>query len=95
MKTNLIDETSLVCAQPEQLASKLGDDVAILNLKSGVYYGLNPVGARIWELIQQPKSVAAIRQVLLGEFDVEPQQLDADLNDLLQQMQAEDLIRLA
>ena len=35
----------------EVVATDLGDEAAILNLKDGVYYGLDPVGARVWSLI--------------------------------------------
>jgi hypothetical protein len=83
-----------VSAAPDQLSSKLGDDVVILNLKSGVYYGLDPVGARVWELIQETKSVGAIRDVILSEFDVAAEQCERDLKDLLADMQAQGLIRV-
>jgi hypothetical protein len=95
MASSVFSADFQVSAAPEQLSSKLGNDVVILNLKSGVYYGLDPVGARVWELIQETKSVGAIRNVILSEFDVEPQQCEADLNDLLGDMQAQGLIQIA
>jgi hypothetical protein len=90
----LFSANSRIAATPDQLSSKLGDDVVILNLKSGVYYGLDPVGARVWELIQENKSVGAIRDVILSEFEVAAEQCESDLNDLLADMQAQDLIRV-
>jgi hypothetical protein len=83
-----------VSAAPDQLSSKLGEDVVILNLKSGVYYGLDPVGARVWELIQETKSVGEIRDVILSEFEVGADQCEADLQNLLADMQAQGLIRV-
>ena len=48
-------ESSVVVASPDQISSDLGDEAVILNLKSGVYHGLNEVGAKVWAFIQQAK----------------------------------------
>ena len=48
----------------------LVDEAAILNLKTGIYYGLDPVGARIWNLIQTPRQLKEILETLLNEYDV-------------------------
>ena len=50
-----LDNTVVV--SKEQASADLGDEAAIPNLKDGVYYGLDPVGARIWKLIQTPRTV--------------------------------------
>jgi hypothetical protein len=47
---------SIVVATKDQVSSDLGGEVAILDLKAGVYYGLDTVGARIWNLIQEPRA---------------------------------------
>lgn len=85
---------SIVVASPEQVSCPLGDESAILNLKNTVYYGLNSVGARIWELLQQPKSVAEIRDALLEEFEVEAERCERDLLALLEKMRSEGLIEV-
>lgn len=51
------------------VSSALDDEVVILNLGDGAYYGLNPVAARIWELLHERRTVAAIRDQLLAEYD--------------------------
>ena len=61
----MINLDSIVVATENQVSSDLGDETAILGLKSGVYYGLDPVGARIWSLLQEEKTVAQIKTVLL------------------------------
>ena len=55
---------SVVVAAAEQVSCPLGEEAAILNLKNSVYYGMNPVGARIWELLKQPRSVGELRDAL-------------------------------
>lgn len=90
-----LSEHSIVCASPEQVSCPLGDESAILNLKNTVYYGLNPVGARVWTLLlQQPRSVAELRNTLVDEYDVAPERCERDLLDLLEKMRGEGLIQV-
>ena len=86
---------SIVSVAPEQVSCALADESAILNLKNSVYYGLDPVGTRIWNLLQQPISVGELRDTLLDEYDVEATQCESDLLDLLEKMRDEGLIRVA
>ncbi len=85
---------SVVSAIREQVSCPLGDESAILNLKNSIYYGLDPVGARIWNLLQQPRSVAEIRDALLAEYEVEPDRCERDLLGLLETMCGEELIQV-
>jgi hypothetical protein len=85
---------SIVVATSDQVSCPLGEESAILNLKNSVYYGVNPVGARVWNLLQRPKSVSAIRDTLLQEYEVEPGRCEHDLIDLLEKMRLEGLIEI-
>jgi hypothetical protein len=89
-----ISEDAIVVAIRDQVSADLAGEAAILNLKSGVYYGLNTVGARIWSLIQEPKTIENIRDIILNEYDVDPQRCESDLLQLLQQLAAEGLIEV-
>jgi hypothetical protein len=85
---------SRVVASKDQVSSDLGGEAAILNLKNSVYYGLDPIGARVWQLIQEPITLGQIRDVLRAEYDVEPAQLEADLRDLLQELAEQGLVEI-
>lgn len=82
-----------VCANPQVAACDLAGEVALLNVETGVYYGLNSVGARIWELIQQPESVSQVCDRLLAEYDVTPEQCHQEVLALLDELALERLIR--
>ena len=88
----MISTSSVVVAAKDQVSSDLGEEVAILDLKNGVYYGLDAVSARIWTLIQEPKAVNEIRDVLLDEYEVEPEHCERDLLALLEKLVAENLV---
>jgi hypothetical protein len=83
-----------VLASRDQVSCKLGDETAILHLGSGVYYSLNPVGARVWSLLQEPVVVEQLRDRLLVEFDVERDRLEGDLSRLLDGLAAAGLIEI-
>ena len=90
----MVSGDSTVVAAKDQVSSDLGGEVAILDLKAGVYYGLDTVGARIWSLIQEPRTVNEIRDILLEEYEVEPERCERDLLVLLQRLADESLIEV-
>lgn len=85
---------SIIVATTEQVSCPLGDESAILNRKNSVYYGVNPVGARVWSLLQQPRSVTELRDTLLDEYEVGADRCERDLLDLLEKMRGEGLIEV-
>ncbi|MBF2017503.1 MAG: lasso peptide biosynthesis PqqD family chaperone [Rivularia sp. T60_A2020_040] len=89
-----IAESSLVVAAPDQISSDLGGEAVILNMKTGVYHGLNEVGARVWDLIEQPKAVKEIKQTLLEEYEVEAEACTNDLFSLLNNLKTAGLIQV-
>ncbi len=89
-----ISERSTVVAAKEQVSSDLGGEVAILNLDAGMYYGLDDVGARIWDLVQEPRLVSEIQAAIKEEYDVEPACAERDVLALLQGLAEENLIEI-
>jgi hypothetical protein len=95
MMSNSLDLNSVIVAASDQVSSELQEgEIAILNLKDGVYYGLNSVGSRIWNLIQTPKSVAELREVLLAEYDIDVEVCTRELMDLLDNLSNKKLIEV-
>jgi hypothetical protein len=86
--------SSIVVMAAEQVSCPLGEESAILNLKNSVYYGLDPVGARVWTLLQEPRSVGELRDTLLSEYEVESGRCEVDLLALLEKMRSEGLIEV-
>ena len=93
MTTRLSLESILVPAA-EQVSCSIGEESSILNLKSSVYYGLDPVGARVWTLLRKAWNVAHLRDALVDEYQVEAERCGRDLLDLLENMLAEGLIEV-
>ncbi len=89
-----IASTSIVRAAADQVSCELDGEAAILDLKQGVYYGLNPVGATVWSLIAEPRSVAEIKRALLDQYEVIPEQCERDLLELLAELAEHGLIQI-
>lgn len=86
-------ETTLA-RHPEAADSRVGDETVILHLGSGLYFGLDPVGTRIWELLAQPQTLSALQAQLLAEFEVTADRLTADIAAFLDQMITHQIIRM-
>ena len=89
-----LSANTIVVASTEQVSCAVGEESVILGLQNSVYYGVNPVGAAIWKLLQRKRSVAELRDAVLEEYDVEKERCERDVLDLLEKMQAEGLIEV-
>jgi hypothetical protein len=89
-----MSDDSRFVVSPDQVSCGLGGEAAILHLKTAIYYGLDPVGARVWDLLRTPRTLAEIRDAILAEYDVEPARCERDLRDLLEKLAAERLIEI-
>lgn len=89
-----IDLQTVIVAAKDQLSSSIGGETVILGLNAGRYYGVGDVGARVWQLIQEPRRVADIHNTIVAEYEVEPGVCEADLLKLLDQLAAARLIEV-
>ena len=93
--TPTINLDTTVQAISDQVSSELADETVILKLTDGVYYGLDAVGAHIWQLIQEETTVKAVRDQLLQEYEVSAERCERDLLDLLQELREHGLIQVS
>lgn len=87
-------EQDRVSATKDAVACEFGNGLALLNLKSNIYYSLNGVGAFIWDLIQEPKPIQEIYQAVLARYSVDPERCKADVDGLLKGLADNGLARL-
>ncbi len=83
-----------VVATGDAVACEFGPGLALLHLKSNVYYSLNGVGAFVWEQIQEPRSVLDIRNAVLARYTVDDERCKADVEGLLKGLTEAGLARL-
>jgi hypothetical protein len=71
---------------PDVLFQEVGGEVVLLNLADESYFGLDTTGARIWQLLAEGRDIGELQQILMDEFEVEPDVLQADLSRLLAEL---------
>lgn len=94
MERKAITESSVVVAAENQTSAEVDGESVILDLEEGIYYGLNPVGARIWTEIQEPTPVNEITAAITAEYDVDADQCHEDVISLLQDLEENGLIEI-
>ncbi|MDQ6663591.1 MAG: PqqD family peptide modification chaperone [Acidobacteriota bacterium] len=90
----MITTAATVVAAKSQISCDLSGEAVILNLQSGTYFGLNSVAARVWDLVQKPRTVSEVRDTIFAEYDVPMERCERELLGLLDQLQSKGLIEL-
>jgi hypothetical protein len=77
------------------IESPVGDEIVMLHLGNSTYYGLDPVGVRVWTLLKEGKAPDAIRDALAREYDVEPEIIATDVARFLDELEANGMVSRA
>jgi len=91
---NSITLQSIVRQSENQVSADMDGEVAMMSIENGKYYCLNETSSRIWQLIEQPRAVGDICSVLQGEFDVQPDQCEAEVLEHVQELVSDNLIQV-
>jgi hypothetical protein len=86
-------KTRFKCAD-RIISSDIGEEIVMMSIDKGKYYSLKGPSGRVWQLIQDGQSVGSIIQVLLNEYDVQPEQCEEELLSLLRDMRDGSLIEI-
>jgi hypothetical protein len=96
MSGQTLDQSATIVASSEQVSCELAEEVVILNLRNGEYYGLNEVGAKIWNLIQEPRTLDSVVENIMRDYpEVDSEQCAADVREIVEQFIEADLVTLA
>ncbi len=78
------------------LLQLLQDELILLNLSNGTYYSLDPIGTRIWQLLQTAPAqpLRSIRDTLLEEYKTSAERCAHDLFALVTQLQEHRLLEV-
>jgi hypothetical protein len=85
---------SRVQVNEDVLFQELQGEAVLLNLKSGIYFGLDAIGTRIWRLFSNHQALPAIVQVITDEYDVTRDRCEADLLTLVSELERQGLVKL-
>lgn len=86
-EANNIDQNSIFRRKTDLIGAVVDDDLVMMSIEHGQYYGLGGVAPRVWELIEAPRSFEQLVDHVLEEFDVERAVCEKDLAEFLNQME--------
>ena len=89
-----IDFSKRVVVPDTVIIRRLDDESVILDLATESYFGLDDVGASMWAHVVATDSIEAACAALLNEYEVEPDQLRADMADFLEQLVEKGLLEI-
>jgi len=91
----MLTADTTIAASRDQVSCDLAGEAAILNLKNSQYYGLNPVGALLWSMVQQPSTIGAIRDAIVKTYAIDAPQCERDVIALVEELAEEGLVEIA
>jgi hypothetical protein len=90
-----IGENTMVARAAGLLATDMDGQWVMMSVENGRYYNLNPVGSRIWDLIEKPLAVGDLVRALLAEYKVEEEQCRTSVSAFLAEMIQKGLVTVA
>jgi Coenzyme PQQ synthesis protein D (PqqD) len=76
----------------EPLTALVDDDTVMFSPEQGAYFGLDAIGTRVWQLLEEPRSLEDVCATLRGEFDVDEETCRRDVEDLIEQLREASLV---
>ena len=77
---------------PSVITRELSGETVLLNLESGVYYGLDVVGTRVWQLLTQGRTIASVCETMIEEYEVAPDVLRDDVSRLVGELRERGIV---
>ncbi len=89
-----ITTDKIVCQIDDILASDIDDEKVMMSIEKGRYYGLDPVGSRVWEMIETPIRISDLIGMLLQKYDVNRETCERDVLAFLGELHESGLVRV-
>lgn len=83
-----------VLLSEDALFQEMDGEAVILDLRSSSYFGLDEIGTRFWQLLQSNADVQHACDTLLDEYQVDKNQLESDVQELIAQLVAAELVNI-
>ena len=87
-----ITPESVIVRNSEIIHTNVDNETAMMSLENSEYYGLNPVGRRIWKQVETPVTVSELCRLLEREYNVEPERCRRSVLFFLTEMADKNLI---
>ena len=86
---------SVVQRDPDVIAAEVGQDVVMVSIDKGQYYGVSEVAREIWQAIEQPKKVSDVIADLVANYNVDRSLCEKETLLFLEELLAEHLLQVS
>jgi len=90
----MVNKDDPIKATQKHVASKLGEETVILGIDESMYYGLDEIGAQVWDLLQEPTTIDDICTHLMKKYEVDRETCVEDVTALVQELIEHNLVEL-
>ncbi|MEI8355126.1 MAG: lasso peptide biosynthesis PqqD family chaperone [Deltaproteobacteria bacterium] len=94
MKNKNISTGSIVHQIEDIVASDIDDEKVMMSVEKGQYYSLDPIGSRVWELIEGPVKVSDLIDALLTKYDVDRETCEQDVLAFLEELREDGILQV-
>jgi len=93
MKKKEITTDTIISRVEEVVASDIDGETVMMSIENGKYYGLDDIGSRIWELIEEPIKVSDLVDTLLGRYEVDRRTCEKDVLKFLNELDDDKILQ--
>lgn len=91
----MINLESIVSYRSDIDTTDLDGDKVMMDLEKGQYFALNSVASRIWEVMESPKKVSEIVDILLQEYYVDRETCEKSVIEFIEGLDNAEIISFA
>ena len=94
MDKKQVSMDTVLTQNKDLVASSIDGEVVLMSIENGKYYGINPIGSRIWEILAYPTTYIDLIDTLLTEFDIDRITCEKKVTTFLKEIAAENIIEI-
>jgi hypothetical protein len=87
-----IHDDAVIRRHPDLVFSKVDDEVVMMSIKNGEYYGLDNIGSRVWEIIEKPVTFKELIDLLRYEFEIDDKKCRSDVIEFIEALINKELV---
>jgi hypothetical protein len=95
MGEQILTLNSIISRSPDLVFSEVDDEIVMLGIETGNYYGLDKILSQMWLMIEEPGAISSIIDDLLTQYDVDRSQCEQDVFNVLNRMLKDQLIQIS
>jgi hypothetical protein len=89
-----VTEDLLVKRKGGLIEAEVDGELVALHVENGTCYGFNGTATRIWQMVEQPKRLSELRDLLMAEFDVDAETCEQDVRALVKDLESDGLVEV-